>query len=328
MSLVKERIKVGSMEIEGRVIMPPIATYKCDEEGFVTDDVCEYYASRAANPNVSLIITEHSFINKQGQAKPRQMSIADDACIPGLSRLVNTIHENGAKAVAQINHAGLAAKSEVTGMTVVGPNVIGRGNGESENIDQPRELTKEEIKSIVEDFAKAAARAKAAGYDGVEIHSAHGYLLNQFYSPLTNRRGDEYGGPVENRVRIHREVIQAVRAAVGEGYPVFIRLGACDYMEGGSQVEDASSASKLFEEAGVDLIDITGGMCGYVREGHSEPGYFSNASIAIKNEVSLPVILTGGVKTVAEAEALMESGAADLIGVGRELFKDAYWEVK
>ena len=325
--MIREKIKIGSMELDGRIIMPPIATYRCDEDGFVTDEVCEYYAARAANPNVSLIITEHNYITLQGKAKKKQMSIAEDGCIPGLTRLVESIHKSGAKAVSQINHAGAAALREASGMEAVTASpVMFPTKPPMGDANDLKELDLEQIENIVHEFALAASRAKAAGYDGVEIHAAHAYLLNQFYSPLTNIRTDEYGGSLENRLHIHREVIQAVRSAVGSAYPILIRFGACDYMDGGSTLEDAVQAAKMFEKEGIDLIDVTGGMCRYTREGHSEAGYFEDASKAIRNAVSIPVNLTGGIKTTTEAEALLQAGCCDIVGVGRELLKNPNWK--
>jgi 2,4-dienoyl-CoA reductase-like NADH-dependent reductase (Old Yellow Enzyme family) len=189
----------------------------------------------------------------------------------------------------------------------------------------PNELTADQIADIVRWFAQAAVRAKKAGYDGVEIHSAHAYLLNQFYSPLTNHRTDAYGGTLDKRLQIHREVIAAVRAAVGDDYLISLRLGGCDYAEGGSTIEDSVYASKVFEAAGVDMLSISGGMCRYTIPGHNEPGYSKEMTLAIKKEVKIPVLLTGGVKTLQEAEDLLAEGAADLIGVGRELMKDPCW---
>ncbi len=325
--MVHDRIRIGGMELESRIIMPPIATYKCTDDGHVTDEVCDYYAARAKNPNVSLIITEHNFICMQGKAKKKQMSIADDECIPRLRKLVDTIHQNGAKAVSQINHAGAAAMREASGMGAAAPScVFLPTNPPMGDPDLPEELTKKQIHSVISDFAAAAARAKEAGYDGVEIHAAHAYLLNQFYSPLTNKRTDEYGGCLENRLRIHREVIRAVREAVGPGYPVFIRFGASDYMAGGSTIDDAVRAAAMFAPEGIDFIDISGGMCRYLREGHSEPGYFSDVCTAIKKAVTVPVVLTGGIRTLADAESLLQAGCCDLAGVGRELLKNPEWE--
>lgn len=169
------------------------------------------------------------------------------------------------------------------------------------------------------------AKAKQAGFDGVEIHSAHAYLLNQFYSPLTNHRQDGYGGSFENRIRLHMEVIESVRETVGEDFLVSLRLGGCDYMDGGSSIEDSVRAAQAFERAGIDMISITGGMCRYTRPEHGEPGYFRDVAEAVKKEVTIPVLLTGGVKTAADAEQLLEENAADLIGVGREILKNSHW---
>lgn len=188
------------------------------------------------------------------------------------------------------------------------------------------EMTHQQIRQVTEWFAQAAFRAKQAGFDGVELHSAHGYLLNQFFSPLANRRTDEYGPQsVESRIRFHRETIQAVRQCVGEDFPIALRLGGCDYEVGGSTVEDCVEACRLLEQSGVDLFHFTGGMNGFLRPGHGEPGYFRDLSVPVKQAVSLPVLLTGGVTTSAQAEALLEEGCADLIGVGRAIFKNAHW---
>lgn len=324
--MVHDKLTINHVELTTRIIMPPIATYQCTEDGKVTDGMLTYYGARAGNPHVSLITTEHCFIHRQGKAKPKQMSISDDSDIPGLKKLTDAIHAGGAKAICQLNHAGSASPSAATGMPVVGPSpVVLPSTPIMGDNAVPAELTKEQIADIVRWFAEAALRAKKAGYDGVEIHSAHAYLLNQFYSPLTNKRTDEYGGSLDNRLNIHREVIAAVRAAVGDNYLISLRLGGCDYAEGGSTIADSVYASKVFETAGVDMLSISGGMCRYTIPGHNEPGYFKEMTMAIKKEVNIPVLLTGGVKTLQEAEDLLAEGAADLIGVGRELMKSPEW---
>ncbi len=320
-------IRFGNVQLSGRVIMPPLGTYKCTDDGKVTDELVEYYAARAKNPHVSMIITEHSYISFQGKAKARQLSVSEDGDIEGLQRLTEAIHAGGAKAMCQLNHAGSSVMPGAGPEKMVAPSpVILPVKPEAGLGFPPEELTAEEIKEIVRQFAEAAVRAKKAGYDAVEIHSAHAYLLNQFYSPLTNMRTDAYGGSLDKRLRIHREAIAAVREAVGADYPVAIRLGGCDYREGGSTIDDCVYASQLFEELGIDLIDLSGGMCRYTIPGHTEPGYFREMSEAVKNAVKVPVLLTGGVKTLADAEKLLDEGAADLIGVGRELFRNAEWE--
>lgn len=319
-------IEIKNTTLPTPIVMPPMATGKSTPGGQITEDLLSYYAQRAANEHVSLIITEHSFVEISGKASTNQMSLADDCDTQALKKLADTIHENGAKAIVQLNHAGSAADPAITGAPCYGASALPHPNARHNKGQEVHELTKEQIHEITECFVRAAVRVKEAGFDGVEIHSAHGYLLNQFYSPLSNKRDDEYGAQcMENRVRFQLETIAAVRKAVGEDFPIAIRLGGCDYTEGGSTVEDAVAASKLFEKAGVDLLDISGGMFGYMYQGLDFPGYFKEMTAAIKKEVSIPVLLTGGVKTTEEAENLLAEGCADLIGVGRALFADASW---
>ena len=324
--MIKDSIKVGNTELKNRLIMPPVATYLSTEDGKVTDKLIEYYGERAKGGNIGMIITEHCYISQQGKAKANQLSIANDEDVEGLNRLVKTIHQNGTKAMAQLNHAGATTFEDLTGMRKVSASASPLPiQGSPLNDVIPEALTPEGISAIAEDFVRAARRAKEAGYDGVEIHSAHTYLLNQFYSPLTNKREDEYGGSLANRLRFHTEVVSRVRAEVGSDYLISLRLGGCDYMDGGSTIEDAVNAAKILEAAGLDMIDLSGGMCGYRREGSDDPGYFKDMSTPVKAAVSIPVMLTGGVTRIREGEELLLEGAADLIGVGRELLKNPYW---
>lgn len=314
------------MEVANRVVLPAMATYQHTKGGILTNALVEHYGERCDGGNLGLIVTEHIYVHPFGQAKADQLSIARDEDVTPLATLTERVHQAPTRVMAQLSHAGSAAFSEVIGRkalsasSVLLPVTPTIGDGV-----EPEEMTRDQIREVVESFAKAAVRAREAGFDGVEIHSAHGYLLNQFYSPLTNRREDEYGGSVENRLRIHREVIEAVRSAVGDDYPIAVRLGGCDYMEGGSTVEDAVRAAELLEGEGVCLLDVSGGMCRFDRQGHKEPGYFQDMTRAIKAAVDVPVVLTGGVKTGEDAEALLRGGAADLIGVGRAFLRNAHW---
>jgi len=304
--------------------MPPMATSKSNEDGKVSKDILDYYDEKSRGGYISLIIIEHSFITQKGKASDRQLSVADDRIVEGIRELANIIHKNGSKTVMQINHAGSAATKKVTGYDPVGPSAI--SNPRLGNV--PKELTKEEIRDIILGFKDAARRVKEAGFDGVEIHSAHGYLLNQFLSPLTNKRTDEYGGDLLGRIKIHLEIIKVVREVVGEEFPILLRLGACDYMDGGITIEDSKIASLAFEKAGVDILDISGGFCGYTVPGNTSQGYFSSLTQAIKEVVSVPVLLTGGITQVPAAEELLSSGKADLIGVARAIYKDSSWAEK
>ncbi len=321
MSLLNAPLRAGRIALKNRIVMPPLATETSDG-GAVSEALLRHYAEKTRDGAIGLVIAEHCYVRMDGKASPRQLSAAPDCDPDGLKRLAETIHEGGAKAFAQINHAGAVAKASVTGEAPIAPCAVPSPRL-PENL--PRAMTRADIAAVVEAFAAAAARIARAGFDGVEIRSAHGYLLNQFYSPLTNRREDEYGGTLENRLRIHREVIAAVRAAVGGAFPIALRLGACDYMDGGATVEDAAAAAAVLERAGIDLLDISGGFCGYVNPRCKEQGYFSELSAAAKRQASLPVLLTGGIVDAAAAERLLREGAADLIGVGRALLKDSRW---
>ncbi|MEG2018383.1 MAG: NADH:flavin oxidoreductase [Clostridium sp.] len=323
MSELLKPLKAGNLELKNRLVMPPMATSKSQGDGKVSKGILDYYKEKSQGGYISLIIIEHSFINKRGKASNGQLSVSDDSDIEGLKKLAQIIQNNGSKAVMQINHAGGAASREVIGTMPVGPSAV--ANPRFKDKDIPKELSKEEIKAIVSDFADAARRVKEAGFDGVEIHSAHGYLLDQFFSPLSNKRSDEYGGNINNRIRIHLEVIRAVKEAVGNDFPILLRLGAADYIEGGAVIEDSIIASKEFEKAGVNILDISGGFLGYVMPNATEQGYFSPLSEEIKKSISIPVILTGGITEAQAAEKLLQEEKADLIGVGRAILKDSNW---
>lgn len=323
MSYLFTPVAVGNLTLKNRLVMPPMATAKADEEGRVTQAVCDYYQERARYGKIGLIITEHSYVSLQGKAHPGQTSLAEDADLVAWHHLTDIVHGEGVKIFAQLSHAGTAATSAVTGQIPVGPSAIFHPKQTEE---LPQEMTAKQIHDLAQAFGAAARRARAASFDGVEIHSAHGYLLNQFYSPLFNRREDEYGPQsVENRTRFHREVLQAVRREVGNDYPVSVRLGGCDYQEGGSTLEDCVEACRILEQSGADLLHLTGGMYGFVRPGHGEPGYFRDMSLDVKAKANVPVLLTGGVTTPAQAEELLAQGCADLIGVGRAIFRNPHW---
>jgi len=309
------------MVMANRLVMPPMATAKAGRDGKVSQALLDYYTEKSSGGYLSLIIIEHSYIAPEGKASENQLSVSDDTVIPGIRKLAEVIHSNGSRAAMQINHAGSAAQKEVIGTTPLAPSAVAnprRG-------DMPRAMSRPEISDIVLSFKDAALRVKEAGFDAVEIHSAHGYLLNQFLSPLTNKRTDEYGGDIANRIRIHLQVINAVRSAVGPDFPIQIRLGASDYTEGGTTIEDSKFAARAFEKAGVDIIHISGGFVGYTPPGPTGQGYFAPLSEAIKSVVSIPVILTGGITEIEAAEKLLAEKKADLIGVGRAILQDSNW---
>ena len=321
-AMLESALQVGSLLLKNRLVMPPMATER-SKSGEVSDALVQYYDEMSAGGWLGLIVQEHAFITLEGKASPNQISFAEDAGIPGLKRITEAIHKNGVPVIAQLNHAGNAARREVTGMEAVSASSTLNPRAATEKRDLPREMTQADIDRVIGCFADAAERAREAGYDGVEIHSAHGYLLNQFYSPLTNHRTDAYAGTsMEGRTRFHVQVASAIRERTGKDFLIALRLGAADYMEGGAVVSEVPEAAERFVEAGVDLLSISGGMCGFSRPGHEEPGWFTELSEAARTVAGLPVLLTGGICEKEDAERLLREGKADLIGVGRAFLAD------
>lgn len=323
--LLKQKLALKNAELSNRLVLPPMATEK-SAKGMVSQELCDYYERMSRGGYLGLIYTEHSYVSCDGQASPQQLSIADDTCLPDLTRLVKTIHDNGVKVIAQINHAGSSASSSITGLPVVGPSAVLNPSPAAKRHGGPflpEALSLDAIDRIVEAFLQAAIRAQKAGFDGVEIHSAHGYLLNQFYSPLTNTRQDAYSGAsLEGRTRLQTRICREVRSHLGDAFLISLRWGACDYAEHGASLAEVPQAAALFADAGIDLLSISGGMCAYSRPGHSEQGFFAELARAARKAVSIPVLLTGGIKDGEAAEGFLADGSADLIGIGRAILKD------
>lgn len=313
-------ITIKSMTLKNRIVMPPIATYKAAFNGAVTEEMLQDYGLRSQF-TVGLVIMEHSFVNMQGRVNLRQAGLHSEELLEGYLRLTDFVHDQGGIIGAQINHGGTACKREIIGSLPAGPSAIRHLRGK----DLPREMGEAEIRRIVRDFGRAAELVKKAGFDMVEIHGAHGYLLNQFLSPLTNRRSDKYGGSLENRMRLLLEVVEEVRRAVGKDYPIFFRLGGDDRMYGGLTAEDARRVALRLVRSGVDVLDLSGGLGGYDGEGQ---GYFVYLAEAVKPVVDIPIMVTGGIKKPAFANQLVQLGKADLVGVGRALFEDNSWVFK
>ena len=316
-AILDSSIAIGRLTAPNRHVMPPMQTGKT-ASGHVTDALVEHYRDRALGSRPGVVITEHSCVSYDGRAAEFQLALYSDVFTDGHRRLTDAIHETGSLAFVQLNHAGAMGVGKP-----VSPSGI---NVSTRNPDAvPAVLDTDEIRVIEGQFAEAAVRAVRAGYDGVEIHAAHSYLLCQFWSPITNRRDDEYGGGTENRLRFLTETMALVRDGIGTDVPLAVRLGGADYRDGGNTEEDAVRASDILVKAGADLIDVSGGICFFMRPGHDEPGYFSSMTEKIKAAVPAPVVLTGGIGTVHDAERLLEEGKADMIGVGRALLADPEW---
>ena len=315
-------LKIKNLKMKNRIVMPPLATRDATKIGMVTDKLIEQYKNR---PNVGMMIVEHSYVRREGRVSNHQLGIYDESHLAGLGNLAHIIRKNGSLAAIQISHGGSASKSHILGRSAFAPSEIKHPGRDIDEIPTP--LVKDDLKELKRSFVKAALRAKKAGFNIVELHGAHGYLLNQFMSPLTNKREDEYGGNLKNRMRFPLEVLEAIKGAVGKKYPIAYRLGCDDFLSGGITVEDAVEAAKMLEEAGVDLLDLSGGLKGY-DVGVDEEGFFVYLGEAIKPEVEIPVIVTGGIKTPEYANKIVKEGKTDLVGVGRAMLKDKKWAKK
>jgi len=319
MSLL-DKLIIRDHIIRNRIVLPPMATELASEKGEVTDALLNHYKLRAKGTGVAIV--EHTYISSEGRRSKNQLGIYRDELVPGLKKLAKTIRKEGATAIIQLNHAGAKAPSEVIGRRPVGPSSVQVPGGE----EVPKELSREEIDQIVEKFVNASRRAMEAGFDGVEIHGAHGFLLSEFLSPLTNKRTDEYGGSLENRMRLHLRVVEEVRKEI-EGL-LFFRLGLTDYMEGGLTIEEGVKVAKFLEQHGVDVIDVSGGLCGSRPPWAEGEGYFLNLSEAVKKKVDIPVIGVGGIKSPLFADKAIREGRTDLIAVGRAFLADPDWALK
>lgn len=240
MTLINKNFKLKNLELSSRLVMPPMATSKSNELGEVNKELCNYYNEKSSGNYIGLIILEHSYISLKGKARIGQISISKDSDIEGLKKIVSTIHKNGIKVIAQLNHAGSRTKYSVTGLESLSVSILKKQHPLISKSYNSKEINDEDIKKIIKIFTNAAIRAKKAGFDGVKIHSVHGYLLNQFYSPLTNKRTDKYtGNTLLGRIQLHLEIIKEIRKAVGEDYLIALRLGDCDYSEGGQLLKIA-----------------------------------------------------------------------------------------
>jgi len=279
-----------------------------------------------AKGGVGLLITGYATVRKDGISVPWQVGNYSDEHLPGLTEMADAVHKAGGTIVHQIAHGGVHIIPSLAGADPMGPSVIEGPEG-----PMCREMTKDDISEIVSAFGQAAARAKKAGFDGVQFHGAHGYGLSQFLSPFYNKRTDEYGGSIENRARIVMEVYQSVRGAVGEQFPVLAKLNAADFLDGGLGTDDMLQVAAMLEKAGIDAIEISGGtikehLAGNYNAGFSrtqkEEVYYREAAKRYKEKIGVPLILVGGIRSYEVAEQLVEEGVADYISLCRPLIRE------
>jgi NADPH2 dehydrogenase len=317
-------LSFSGLNLRNRIVMPPMWSGRATLDGCVTDSIIEYHRKRAA-AGCGLVIVEHSFVHALGRHSATQLGVHSDAMIEGLCRLATAVKSEGAVVALQISHSGSRATSSIIGQRPLAPSAIRHPYEPSGEV--PDALVASQIQEIIIAFGQASARAREAGFNAVEIHAAHGFLLSEFLSPLTNHRTDEFGGKLENRARLHLLVLEELYRCIGASMPIFIRLGAHDETPGGLELAEACEVAGWLAERGAALIDVSGGLQGSHSNG-SPPGYFVPYAAAIKARVHVPVIVTGGIKEPGFADRIVREGKADLIGVGLGMLEDPAWARK
>jgi 2,4-dienoyl-CoA reductase-like NADH-dependent reductase (Old Yellow Enzyme family) len=333
MSHLFSPLTLRGVTIPNRIAIPPMCTYSAIDG--VADDWHLVHLGSRASGGAGLIITEATAVAPAGRISPADLGLWNDAQVDAVARVVRFVHSQGAVAGVQLAHAGRKASTWIPGAgsgslsvaqggwQTVAPSAVAFGEGFAE----PQALDQAGIRQVVTDFASAAKRALTAGYKVVEIHAAHGYLLHQFLSPLANRRSDEYGGSFENRARLTREVAAAVRAVWPENLPLFVRLSATDWVDGGWNVEETVELSRLLRDEGVDLIDTSSGGMVPAASIPIGPGYQTEFAERVRRETGIATAAVGLITAPAQADHIIRTKQADLVLVGRDELRDPYWPV-
>jgi len=319
--------QLGNLKLRNRIVMPSMATHFAGEDGVVNDRHIAYYLKRVKG-GAGYITFEHTGVMRQGKSFFNMALIDSDQKVVHFKKLVDAVHREGGKIVIQINHAGRQTSSSMTGSPIVAPSAIPCPVRK----EMPQELSQEEIQEIVFAFREAARRVKEAGADGVEIHMAHGYLLNQFLSPYSNKREDEYGGDPDRRMKMAIDVLRNVRNQVGSDFLILCRLSADEYVEGGLKLEDSMEIAKALERNGADALHVSACVAasGYLNHPpyYAEEGIFAHLAQGIKSVVSIPIIAVGRIRTPELANQILEEKKADLISTGRALIADPNFPTK
>ena len=320
MSLLFEPLKIGSLELRNRIIRSATTSYWSDKQGIVRSEIIDLYR-RLAKGGVGLIIKGHLYVKDSGKAHVGMAGISNDYHIPKLRELTAEVHRNDGKIIAQLNHAGIYSIVDKAGPSQY-----------KVKTNKARTLSSEEIHDIIEDFGEAADRAIAAGFDGVQIHGAHGYLISQFLSRLANRRNDEWGGNLENRMRLLLEVYNAIRARVGGNVPVLLKINCDDFSPNGFTIEDSVKVAEAICKRGLQAIEVSGGGIGRKedlrdRARSSDPeldeASFAGHAAKIRRATQpTPMALVNSIRSIKCMEVIIKKDLADLISLSRPFIKE------
>ena len=324
MSTLYEASAINKLVLKNRFVRSATWEGLATPAGEVTPRLIEMMTDLARG-GVGLIISSHAYVSPEGQGTPWQLGVYKDELVPGLKQLTAAVHASGGKIVMQLAHAGQYAETQLTGRPALAVS-----DSAAFFPRHMRVIPHSEMPRIVTAFCQAAGRAREAGFDGIEIHAGHGYLLSQFLSPAYNQRQDDYGGSIGNRTRIHRQVYQALREVVGADYPVLIKMNCTDLIEQGLTIEDALQAAKLFDRAGFDALELSGGIIKTGKLSPSRPGinaihkeaYFQDHARRFKNEIKTPLILVGGLRSFEVADRIVSEGIADYISMSRPFIRE------
>jgi 2,4-dienoyl-CoA reductase-like NADH-dependent reductase (Old Yellow Enzyme family) len=317
-----EKTQIGSLSLSNRFVYSATWDGRADNEGFCTQKNIDYLVERV-HGGAGLVITGMAFVKREGRAAPWQLAVCSDEYIDGLTKMASAVHDAQGKAILQLAHGGCYAPSALTGHEEVGPSA-----NDTDKFPRCREMSLQEIDEVVQAFGKAAGRAQKAGFDGVQLHAAHGYLLSQFLSPFFNKRTDNYGGSIENRARILLEAFQAVRNEVGEQFPVFVKINSEDFVEGGLTADEMLQVCAMLEKAGVDAIEMSGGTVyasgafSCCRVGQDQDVYYIEAAARYKERIGVPLLLVGGIRSPGQTEAIFRADLADYVSICRPLIRE------
>jgi len=321
-----EKTRINGMSLANRFVRSATWEGMAAGDGSCTPKLIELIR-RLAEGGVGLIITGLAFVTREGQAAPWQMGAAGDEYLAGLKEMADAVHNAGGKIALQIAHGGCYSATQLTGREAIAPSA-----NDSEAFPSCREMTVAEIATIVAAFADSALLAKRAGFDAVQIHGAHGYLLSQFLSPFFNKRKDSYGGSIENRSRIVLETVKSVRKAVGVDYPVMIKINSEDFVDNGLSVDEMLYVAEQLEREGIDAIEMSGGTVyasgafsairmGAINTPEKEV-YYRQAAARYKERINVPLMLVGGIRSFEVAEKLAREGLSDYVSLSRPLIRE------
>ncbi len=325
-SVLFSPIKMGGVYIPNRFVRSATHDFMATDDGHITERQLSLYRNLGKG-EVGLIISGHAFIHPSGKASPKQIGIHSEKTIEGLSRLTQAVHESSSRFFLQIAHAGRQTKEKLCECTPLAPSAV----YEPVFKITPKEMTVMEIEAVISQFIQASQRAKQAGFDGVQLHVAHGYLLSSFVSPYTNKRNDEYGGSLPNRARIVLKIVEGIKESVGVSFPTIVKMNAIDSLPGGLTVEDSIQLGTLLEKSGINGIEVSGGMAESgeasvwkgLRAEHDE-GYFVEYAAKLKKAVRIPVIGLGGIRTFSNMEKIISEGRADMISMSRPFIRQPF----